>query len=86
MNTKRSSRSKGKSFTSAPQHYKRNHEMGKNLRVVPAEIGHEDGSTPGAAIFCGPSNLIAVITAEHAWRLADQLVDVLEFLAEGSSA
>lgn len=85
MTSKRSSRSKGRSFTSAPQHYNRNYEMGKNLRVVPAEVGHEDGSTPGAAIFCGPANLVAVITAEHAWRLTDQLVDVLDALAERPS-
>lgn len=78
--TTKTGRSKGKSFTSTPQHYNRNYEMGKNLRVVPADVGPENGSIPGAAIFCGPSNLIAVITAEHAWRLADQLVDVVESL------
>lgn len=79
-------RATGKTFTSAPKYYRRNYEMGENQRVIPADVGHENGSTPGAAIFCGPSNLVAVITAEHAWRLANQLVDALDSLAEGPSA
>lgn len=76
----------GKTFTTAPEHYRRNYDMGENLRVVPAEVGHDSGTTPGVAIFYGTSNLIAVIVAEHAWNLADQLADVLDALADRNAA
>lgn len=68
----------GKTFTTAPQHYNRNHALGESLRVVPAAIGTENGTTPGVAIFNGNSHLIAAITAEHAYKLANGIADALE--------
>lgn len=76
----------GKTFETAPQHYRRNYEMGENIRVVPANVGHDTGTTPGAAIFLGSAQLLAVLTAEHAWNLADQLADVLDSLADRPAA
>ncbi|MDQ0865725.1 hypothetical protein [Arthrobacter globiformis] len=75
--------SAGKVFTTQPRFYRKNYEMGATLRVVPAAIGTDTGgTTPGVAIFTGPSFLIAAITAEHAWALADQLADVLDALQQ----
>lgn len=72
----------GKPFTTRASFYRRNYEVGASLRVSPAEIGTDTGTIPGVAIFKGPSFLIAAITAEHAWNLADQLADVLDQLQQ----
>lgn len=70
-----------RTFTTRPAYYKRNYEMGASLRVVPAVLGTDTGSsTPGVAIFMGHSHLLAVITAEHGWKLADALSDTLDGL------
>lgn len=76
---------KDKTFTTRPSFYKRNYELGASLRVAPAAIGTDTGTTPGVAIFKGPSLLMAAITAEHAWALADQLADVLDALQQDSA-
>lgn len=68
----------GKTFTTTPQFYARNYELGESLRVVPAELGHDTGTTPGVAIFSGSAHLFAVLTAEHAYNLANGLADALD--------
>lgn len=75
-----------KTFISRPEHYQRNYEDGENLRVGPATLGYEGGTTPGVAIFIGKSFPVMVLTAEHAWKLADQLADILDSLTEDTAA
>lgn len=69
-----------KTFHSRPEHYQRNYEDGEKLRVGPASLGHSTGTTPGVALFVGRGFPIVVLTAEHAWKLADQLADVIDGL------
>lgn len=77
----------GRTFFTKPEFYQRNYDMGASLRVVPAEIGTDTGSTPGVAIFAGHAHLIAAITAEHGWALSDQLSDALDsHTAKGTTA
>jgi hypothetical protein len=70
------------SFTFKSRHemYAKNLDTGKNLRVVPAELSHTGGVDRGVAIMNG-TYLLACITSEDAWRLADQLADVIDGLA-----
>ncbi|MFJ5693318.1 hypothetical protein ACIP9X_05630 [Arthrobacter sp. NPDC093125] len=68
-------------FRSRRDMYGKNYDMGQKLRVIPAAISHDTGATPGVAIYSG-TFLMAAITAEHAWALADKLADVLDALQQ----
>lgn len=68
-------------FRSRRVMYGKNYDMGQKLRVVPAAITHDTGATPGVAIYSG-TFLMAAITAEHGWALADKLADVLDQLQQ----
>jgi hypothetical protein len=59
--------------------YEKNFQRGESLRVVPAELAHPDGIQHGVAIFAG-HYLMAAVTADHAWKLADALADVIDGL------
>lgn len=77
---------KSSTFVSRPDHYEKNYKMGEKIRVSPADLQHSDGSTPGIAIFLDRSYPFVVLTAEHAWHLANSLADALDSLQEGPSA
>lgn len=67
-------------FRSRADMYEKNFQRGESLRVVPAELAHPDGiKQPGVAIFAGHL-LMAAINADHAWKLADALADVIDGL------
>ncbi|MDZ4091642.1 MAG: hypothetical protein U1D68_10610 [Arthrobacter sp.] len=66
-------------FRSRPEMYAKNVESGEQLRVVPAELSHHSGTTPGVAVFRDRFMLFC-LTAEHAWNLNDQLTDALDGL------
>lgn len=67
-----------KIFTTRPALYQRNYKDGENLRVIPAQLDHDTGTTPGVTIFIGRNHIMAVLTAEHAYNLANGIVDALE--------
>jgi hypothetical protein len=66
-----------KVFTSWRENYRHNYQTGDNLRVIPAKLKHDTGSTTGVAILNG-SRVVVVITAEHAYKLANGIADALE--------
>jgi hypothetical protein len=70
---------KGSSFKSRREMYRKNVESGEKLRVVRAELAHDNGTTPGVAIF-RDNFMLFCLTSEHAWQLSDQLVDALDSL------
>ena len=72
----------GTTFRSRRNMYQRNIESGELLRVTRAELESETGITPGIAIF-RDNYFLFCLTAEHAWKLSDQLADALDGLPEG---
>ncbi|UVJ40246.1 hypothetical protein [Arthrobacter sp. CJ23] len=64
-------------FTAWRENYAKNYNDGESLRVIPAQINHQTGNTPGVAIFVG-SRVTLVLTAEHAYSLANGIADTLE--------
>lgn len=72
-------------FYSRPEMYAKNLASGEGLRVTKAVLAHRDGKTQGVAVF-RDNYFMFCLTAEHAWRLADQLADALDGLSEGTAA
>lgn len=64
-------------FTGWPENYARNYDIGAYLRVSPATLHHDTGTTPGVAIF-SRQRVVMVLTAEHAYNLANGIADALE--------
>lgn len=65
-------------FTAWWQNYEKNYRDGEELRVVPARLNRDrDTPVPGVAIFVR-NNVTLVLTAEHAYKLANGIADALE--------
>jgi hypothetical protein len=71
-------------FKSRREMFAKNIDTGKNLRVVPAELSHIGGVAQGVAIMNG-TYLLACITADDAWKLADKLADVIDGLQQDAA-
>jgi len=73
-------------FLIQPEKYERNYQEGQHLRVGPAThrtYSTETPEVPGVAIFTGP-RIRMLLTAEHAYDLANMIADVLEATEENS--
>lgn len=65
-------------FTAWWQHYEKNYRDGEHLRVVPARLNRDrDTSEAGVAIFIN-NKVTLVLTAAHAYKLANGIADALE--------
>lgn len=72
-------------FRSKREMYAKNYTTGEQLRVARAELTHETGAAPGVAVFNG-SYLVFAITADHTYKLAGALADVIDGLPRDATA
>lgn len=64
-------------FTSKRHQWRRNCRDSQTIRAMPATVASPAGELPGVAIFSA-TGLLAVVTEQDAYRLANQIIDSLE--------